>query len=192
MHGHISASGTNITDLGVGCHPAFQQLMQSSNSIDTHTVSTRAAERLSQNAPEFPAMPRPKVDPANRLRANMACLSCRISKRRCTGTFPCPTCIQRGLMASCGPCPRTGAGAQSRDASSTTVPAPACNPVDSPVSNPRSIMATTTTSPHSHAPDPPSAGSAGAQHRTHPRMLWNRQGERGMGQTCAMNYSDLT
>ena len=181
MHGHISASGTNITDLGVGCHPAFQQLMQSSNSIDTHTVSTRAAERLSQNAPEFPAMPRPKVDPANRLRANMACHSCRISKRRCTGTFPCPTCIHRGLMASCGPSPRTDAGAQSRDA---TVLAPACNPVDSPVSNPSTTMAT---SPHSHAPDPPSAGLAGAQHRTHPRMLWNRQGERGMPVHCLVN-----
>lgn len=133
-----------------------------------------ASERLTQHAPEFPAMPRPKVDPANRLRANMACLSCRISKRRCTGTFPCPSCIHRGLMASCGPSPRTDAGAQSRDAS-TTGPAPACNPVDSPVSNPSTT-------------GPPSAGSAGAQHRTHPRMLWNRQGERGMGQTCTMDY----
>lgn len=136
-------------------------------------------------------MPRPRVDAANRLRAFEACLACRTSKKRCSGIFPCANCIRRGRAATCVPCPRTDAGDDEGRHSFAYQPYPATAAAAAPV-NPEVLRTPATTAVHprhqvdlpvsnpsaqSRGPDPPSTG---AQHRTHPRMLWNRKGERGM------------
>lgn len=129
-------------------------------------------------------MARPKILPANRLRANTACTACRSSKKRCSGSFPCTNCINKGRSGTCTPF-------KSLDTSLRNRPVPALRPQ---VSNrpPRgetepeaqgSLRSQThevitprresdTLEPESRSPE--------ATHRTHSRMLRNLQGERGM------------
>lgn len=141
-------------------------------------------------------MPRPKVHPSNRLRAFEACLFCRTSKKRCTGSFPCPNCIHRGRADSCVPSKKTGPSHQSRP--SFTSPSSNAADLQTSAATPASRAQVTAGFSshneaypliHSSSPQPnvsartpiePGPGSPEAQHRTHPRMLRSLQGERGM------------
>ena len=130
-------------------------------------------------------MPRPKVHPANRLRANTACTACRASKKRCSGYFPCTNCIHKGCGRSCTPfksVPNTGLRSRLVPASRPTVEAPQTR-------REISVDLQSLLRPQSHdigtppvESDTPQAGSHSPEvtHRTHPRMLRNLQGERGM------------
>ena len=131
------------------------------------------------------SMPRPKVHPANRLRANTACTACRASKKRCSGYFPCTNCIHKGCGRSCTPfksVPNTGLRSRLVPASRPTVEAPQTR-------REISVDLQSLLRPQSHdigtppvESDTPQAGSHSPEvtHRTHPRMLRNLQGERGM------------
>lgn len=46
-------------------------------------------------------MPRARVPKHLRQRTWEACNACRDAKRKCSGTTPCPACVQRGLAYSC-------------------------------------------------------------------------------------------
>ncbi|KAF4974589.1 hypothetical protein FZEAL_8516 [Fusarium zealandicum] len=46
-------------------------------------------------------MPRPKVPAHQRQRAAEACNLCRETKKRCSGSAPCPQCVRRGLEHQC-------------------------------------------------------------------------------------------
>lgn len=130
-------------------------------------------------------MPRPKVHPANRLRANTACTACRASKKRCSGYFPCTNCIHKGCGRSCTPFKSLShAGLRSPlvPASRPTVEAPRTR-------RGVSVESQSLLTSQSHdigtprvEPDTPEVGSHSPEvtHRTHPRMLRNLQGERGM------------
>jgi hypothetical protein len=47
------------------------------------------------------AMPRPKIQESQRLRAAEACPYCRATKKRCSGVSPCTQCQERGLPEQC-------------------------------------------------------------------------------------------
>jgi hypothetical protein len=47
------------------------------------------------------AMPRARVPRHLRQRTWEACLACRGAKRKCSGSVPCPPCVQRGMGSSC-------------------------------------------------------------------------------------------
>ncbi|XHG04149.1 hypothetical protein AWENTII_007429 [Aspergillus wentii] len=153
-------------------------------------------------------MPRPKVHPSNRLRAFEACLFCRTSKKRCTGSFPCPNCIHRGRADSCVPSKKTGPSHQSRP--SFTSPSSNAADLQTSAATPASrAQVTAGFSPHNEAyppihsssPQPnvsartpiePGPGSPEAQHRTHPRMLRSLQGERVfVGKAASLSFLQL-
>jgi len=130
-------------------------------------------------------MGRPKVLPANRLRANTACTACRSSKKRCSGSFPCTNCIHKGRGRLCIPF-KSISDSPARTRSSATRSsiennaewnddALAADPQTPLVSPPDNSAVETQLGPE------PGAGSRSpeATHRTHPRMLRNLQGERG-------------
>lgn len=143
-------------------------------------------------------MPRPKVPPSRRQRAPEACVACRISKKRCSGSFPCTNCLRKGLSDSCGGCPppRTARSSTSLNkASQPSLPeavpdtsspalASACEQAvisrpSEPVVSPTITTQSTHRRPSSGLPGLPGSLSPEAPHRTHPRMLRNLQGERG-------------
>lgn len=131
-------------------------------------------------------MPRPKVHPANRLRAYEACNACRSTKKRCSGTFPCSKCIRLGRADTCVPSPRSAA---QRPTANTRISGNSNASYDS------GRRPTTTLSAGSLAgradsasieASEPSRSTVDTQpmspetlHRTHPRMLRNLRGERG-------------
>lgn len=124
-------------------------------------------------------MGRPKVLPANRLRANTACTACRASKKRCSGSFPCTNCIHKGRGRSCIPF-KSISNSPARPSTRSNIEQ---NTDWDAVS---ADLQTPLVSPHHVSADPPleqtlAAGSRSpeATHRTHPRMLRNLQGERG-------------
>ncbi|KAL4993064.1 hypothetical protein BDV10DRAFT_33771 [Aspergillus recurvatus] len=130
-------------------------------------------------------MPRPKVLPANRLRAPEACLACRASKKRCSGTFPCSKCIRNGRADTCVPFRR-----------STTAPTPR------PINNAYRVISpdagrwtrNTFTTNAASLPQllPALNGTSGAPHKTHSRMLRNRQGERVyIGRAASLSFLQL-
>ena len=117
-------------------------------------------------------MPRPKVLPANRLRAPEACLACRASKKRCSGTFPCSKCIRNGRADTCVPFRRPNNASSPRQTNDAyrALTSPDAgrrtrNTSNGPRALPQLLPAVTNTS--------------GAPHKTHSRMLRSRQGERG-------------
>ena len=131
-------------------------------------------------------MGRPKVHPANRLRANTACTTCRASKKRCSGSFPCTNCMNKGRARSCIAFRSiSDSGLRSRRASAAQAPPNADTHGDD-----SDIRLESYLEPQIHDSNltahgirgPPPAGSRSpeATHRTHPRMLRNLQGERGM------------
>jgi hypothetical protein len=132
-------------------------------------------------------MGRPKVLPANRLRANTACTACRASKKRCSGSFPCTNCINKGRGHSCIPFKSISAS-ESRSRRQSTVsrqpieniPA-AWNELNTNLQSPQSSQIQDASPSDRHIARPIEAGSRSpeATHRTHPRMLRNLQGERG-------------
>lgn len=137
-------------------------------------------------------MGRPKVLPANRLRANTACTACRASKKRCSGSFPCSNCIHKGRARSCipfksipdSPAPRPATRTSIEQNLSTTsahtrddwqIPSlPLAAEPQTPLVSPQNAS----TDPHLDL-DQTGSRSPEATHRTHPRMLRNLQGERG-------------
>ncbi|RAL12945.1 uncharacterized protein BO97DRAFT_389401 [Aspergillus homomorphus CBS 101889] len=142
-------------------------------------------------------MPRPKVHPDNRLRAYEACLACRATKKRCSGTFPCAKCIRLGRSATCVPAPRSSARRPTE--SNSTYPS---------VSNTGHRDSTTlslTSSDYqiNDTPQSPSSGptssthetgplSPETPHRTHPRMLRNLRGERVyIGKAASLSFLQL-
>ncbi|KAJ5178664.1 uncharacterized protein N7500_001363 [Penicillium coprophilum] len=140
-------------------------------------------------------MPRPKVHPANRLRANTACTACRASKKRCSGYFPCTNCTHKGRGRSCTPfksLPNVGLRSRLIPPSQPTVESPRIR------SEIRAELQTPLISqPHDvGAPNPesPEAGSHSPEvaHRTHPRMLRNLQGERVyVGKAASLSFLQL-
>jgi hypothetical protein len=127
-------------------------------------------------------MARPKVHPENRLRANTACTACRASKKRCSGFFPCTNCIHKGRGGSCTPF-KSLSGLRSR-------PIPVSRPTEAApleigsglgLQSPLKSQTQDAVTPN-HEVHTPEAGSHSpeATHRTHPRMLRNLQGERGI------------
>ncbi|CDM37991.1 transcriptional regulator family: Fungal Specific TF [Penicillium roqueforti] len=142
-------------------------------------------------------MPRPKVHPANRLRANTACTACRASKKRCSGYFPCTNCIHKGCGRSCTPFKSLShAGLRSPlvPASRPTVEAPRTR-------RGVSVESQSLLTSQSHdigtprvEPDTPEVGSHSPEvtHRTHPRMLRNLQGERVyVGKAASLSFLQL-
>ncbi|KAJ5820842.1 Activator of stress genes [Penicillium chrysogenum] len=138
-------------------------------------------------------MPRPKVHPANRLRANTACTACRASKKRCSGYFPCTNCIHKGRGRSCTPfksLPNAGLRNRPVPASRPTVETPQTSrgmAVD--LQNPSHDIGT----PHPEF-DTLEAGSHSPEvtHQTHPRMLRNLQGERVyVGKAASLSFLQL-
>ena len=131
---------------------------------------------------DFSRMARPKVQPENRLRANTACTACRASKKRCSGYFPCTNCIHKGRGSSCTPF-KSFSSLRSR-------PIAVSRPAEVPPTwsgsgigllSPLRSQTHDATTPNREV-HTPEAGSHSpeATHRTHPRMLRNLQGERGM------------
>ena len=127
-----------------------------------------------------PTMPRAKVDPKNRQRADKACLACRLSKKRCSGTFPCIKCVRAGRGDACAasvqlqtPSPWLSS-ARVRNATAILD-----SDVHDAVTTPRLRCATPPLQSPIHPSDHPGSLSPEAPHRTHPRMLRNLQGERG-------------
>lgn len=129
-------------------------------------------------------MGRPKVLPANRLRANTACTACRASKKRCSGTFPCANCIHKGRARSCIPF---------RSVSNTAFrhgPSPSSRQEVEDIAawEDSSVNLQSPVASHIHnagtdrqlqRPLEVGSRSPEATHRTHPRMLRNLQGDRG-------------
>lgn len=130
-------------------------------------------------------MPRPKVHPANRLRANTACTACRASKKRCSGYFPCTNCIHKGRDRSCTPFksfPNAGLRNRFVPPSQPAVEAPRTwRGMTVDLQTPLRSQSRDIGTPHPEF-DKLQAGSHSPEvtHRTHPRMLRNLQGERGM------------
>lgn len=136
-------------------------------------------------------MPRPKVHPENRLRAVEACIPCKASKKKCSGSFPCAFCIQRGRADACHG--RANANASwhritKSSPSSSEFRVGLCRNSGA-ISSRTSILSQPTSSPSncSREPEgydpasrvPPAPQSPEARHKTQPRMLRNPQGERG-------------
>lgn len=143
-------------------------------------------------------MGRPKVHPANRLRANTACTTCRASKKRCSGTFPCSNCIHKGRGRSCIPFKSTSvAGLRSRPSPASRAATEDIPTWGSPSVNLQSPLVTQVhdSSSVDRQIERPEVGSRSpeATHRTHPRMLRNLQGEKGMGllQKLGQGLSDF-
>lgn len=129
-------------------------------------------------------MGRPKVLPANRLRANTACTACRASKKRCSGSFPCTNCVHKGRARSCipfksvsnigfcdGPSPASRQSIENIpvwEESSVNLQSPITSHIHDD-GNDRQLQRTLEAG--SRSPE--------ATHRTHPRMLRNLQGDRG-------------
>jgi hypothetical protein len=163
------------------------------------SVGPRISYRLSPYAGittprhlDLSSMARPKVHPENRLRANTACTACRTSKKRCSGYFPCTNCIHKGRGGSCTPF-KSFAGLRSRPIA-VSRPAEAATTWSGSGIGLRSPLRPQThdaVTPNREA-HTPEAGSRSpeATHRTHPRMLRNLQGERGM-RPC-MKYQCMT
>ncbi|PLN74536.1 fungal-specific transcription factor domain-domain-containing protein [Aspergillus taichungensis] len=136
-------------------------------------------------------MPRAKVDPKHRQRADKACLACRSSKKRCSGTFPCTKCVRTGRADSCAASvqlrtpglssTRVRNATVTRDSDLHDAVAPptlrcATPPLQSPIQ------------PSVH----PGSLSPEAPHRTHPRMLRNLQGERVyVGKAASLSFLQL-
>jgi hypothetical protein len=129
-------------------------------------------------------MARPKVLPANRLRANTACTACRSSKKRCSGSFPCTNCVNKGRSRTCTPF-------KSLDTDLRNRPVPASRPQVSnrPPWSETEPEAQSSLRSQTHEVITPrresdtlekGSRSPEATHRTHSRMLRNLQGERGM------------
>lgn len=147
----------------------------------------------------FAIMGRPKVLPANRLRANTACTACRASKKRCSGSFPCTNCIHKGRGHTCIPFKSISA-TESRSRRESTV---SRQPIESiptawselsaniqNIQSPRSSQIQDASPSDRHIQRPLEAGSRSpeATHRTHPRMLRNLQGERGAFRRSSDRY----
>ncbi|KAL4928647.1 Zn(II)2Cys6 transcription factor [Aspergillus undulatus] len=131
-------------------------------------------------------MPRPKVLPANRLRAPEACLACRASKKRCSGTFPCSKCIRNGRADTCVPFRRSNTSSSSRPTNSTyqalTSPDAGRRTRDTPSNGSTSLPQLL----------PPINGTSGAPHKTHSRMLRSRQGEQVyIGRAASISFLQL-
>ncbi|KAJ5357066.1 hypothetical protein N7517_011675 [Penicillium concentricum] len=139
-------------------------------------------------------MPRPKVHPANRLRANTACTACRASKKRCSGYFPCTNCTHKGRGRSCTPFKSPNVGLRSRiPPSQPTVESPR-----TPRETRANLQPLMSQSHDIGTPDPEfdtlEAGSQSPEvtHRTHPRMLRNLQGERVyVGKAASLSFLQL-
>ncbi|KAL3469632.1 hypothetical protein BJX99DRAFT_240964 [Aspergillus californicus] len=134
-------------------------------------------------------MPRPKVLPANRLRAPEACLACRASKKRCSGSFPCSKCIRNGRADSCVPFRRSNL---------TSSPQQTINSYRTPntqvAQDARRQSRRTPSVGRDRLPQllPAVTGKSGAPHQTHPRMLRNRQGERVyIGRAASLSFLQL-
>ncbi|KAJ5690861.1 hypothetical protein N7462_005253 [Penicillium macrosclerotiorum] len=147
-------------------------------------------------------MGRPKVLPANRLRANTACTACRASKKRCSGSFPCTSCIHKGQGRTCMPFKLVAGESRSRHPSATcqatdTIPAATRSSWGEASTNFQSPPPTSIheTSPHGRSVEQSlEAGSRSpeATHRTHPRMLRNLQGERVyVGKAASLSFLQL-
>ncbi|OJJ74390.1 hypothetical protein ASPBRDRAFT_171490 [Aspergillus brasiliensis CBS 101740] len=140
-------------------------------------------------------MPRPKVHPANRLRAYEACSACRSTKKRCSGTFPCSKCIRLGRADTCVPCPRVAAQrstANTRASSNSNVaydsgrrpPTNAAGRADSDPSYQASEPSRSTVDTQPMSPE--------TLHMTHPRMLRNLRGERVyVGKAASLSFLQL-
>ncbi|KAJ5783265.1 hypothetical protein N7457_005039 [Penicillium paradoxum] len=143
------------------------------------------------------SMARPKVHPANRLRASTACTACRASKKRCSGYFPCTNCIHKGRGRLCTPFKSLS------DASLRNRPVPVFrSAVEAPQTSSGSAVdiqrrlrsQSQDTVPHDRGPGALGAGSHSpeATHRTHPRMLRNLQGERVyVGKAASLSFLQL-
>ena len=129
-------------------------------------------------------MGRPKVHPANRLRANTACTTCRASKKRCSGSFPCTNCIRKGRGRTCIPfksIPDTSPQSRPSPATQTAIE-------DIPAWSSSSVNLHSPAASHTHDGADrqiervieTGSRSPEATHRTLPRMLRNLQGERGI------------
>ncbi|KAL4736361.1 hypothetical protein BDV11DRAFT_211283 [Aspergillus similis] len=130
-------------------------------------------------------MPRPKVLPANRLRAPEACLACRASKKRCSGTFPCSKCIRNGRAHTCVPFRRSTTASSPR-------PINGASKVISPDAGRR--LRNTSTISAANLPQllPALKGISGAPHKTHSRMLRSRQGEQVyIGRAASLSFLQL-
>ncbi|CAI7595322.1 unnamed protein product [Penicillium viridicatum] len=142
-------------------------------------------------------MPRPKVHPANRLRANTACTACRASKKRCSGYFPCTNCIQKGRDRSCTPfksLPNAGLRSRLVPPSQPTVEAPRTwRGMTVDLQTPLRSQSQDIRTPHPEF-DKLQAGSHSPEvtHRTHPRMLRNLQGEQVyVGKAASLSFLQL-
>ncbi|KAJ5584812.1 uncharacterized protein N7459_004612 [Penicillium hispanicum] len=143
-------------------------------------------------------MGRPKVHPANRLRANTACTTCRASKKRCSGSFPCTNCIYKGRARSCVPFKSiSDTGRQSRRVSAAhgspaTIPEwkGSTGGLQSPLDS--HINESSPTERVDEDPHPATSRSSEATHRTHPRMLRNLQGEQVyVGKAASLSFLQL-
>jgi hypothetical protein len=129
-------------------------------------------------------MGRPKVLPANRLRANTACTACRASKKRCSGSFPCSNCIHKGRARSCIPFKSIpDSPVRTRPSAGSNLDRNVNLNWENLTAEPQSPLI----SPHNDFADPQQEHalevgprSPEATHRTHARMLLNLQGERGI------------
>ncbi|KAJ6029717.1 hypothetical protein N7499_000864 [Penicillium canescens] len=141
-------------------------------------------------------MARPKVLPANRLRANTACTACRSSKKRCSGSFPCTNCINKGRSRTCTPF-------KSLDTNLRNRPVPASRPQVSgrppwsetepeAQSSLRSQIHEVITPRRESDTLETGSRSPEATHRTHSRMLRNLQGERVyVGKAASLSFLQL-
>ncbi|KAL4746513.1 hypothetical protein BDW72DRAFT_197594 [Aspergillus terricola var. indicus] len=130
-------------------------------------------------------MPRPKVLPANRLRAPEACLACRASKKRCSGTFPCSKCVRNGRADTCVPFRRSTTASSPR-------PINDAYKVISPDAGRRIRNTSTISAARLPQIRPALNGTSGAPHKTHSRMLRSRQGERVyIGRAASLSFLQL-
>ncbi|KKK21937.1 hypothetical protein AOCH_000173, partial [Aspergillus ochraceoroseus] len=142
-------------------------------------------------------MPRPKVLPENRLRAVKACRQCRASKKRCTGTAPCPNCVRRGCAGKCI-VSDSEPDSSSHDAASFPSDAAFSAMATSPplIQHPPIVSpaVTASSSDHGsciHANDPQSY-SPNAPHHTYPRLLRSVCGEQVyIGNEASLSFLQL-
>ncbi|KAF9885871.1 hypothetical protein FE257_012249 [Aspergillus nanangensis] len=136
-------------------------------------------------------MPRPRVLPENRRRAYEACVACRITKKRCSGTFPCTKCIHMGRADSCVPTTRSNIAQRPSNPDRVMNPPPSgATPRDTS----RSSISNHSTHDHAsnHASVESGSRSPEALHRTRPRMLRNLQGERVyVGRAASLSFLQL-
>ncbi|KAJ5371496.1 uncharacterized protein N7496_007588 [Penicillium cataractarum] len=145
-------------------------------------------------------MGRPKVLPANRLRANTACTACRASKKRCSGSFPCTNCVSKGRGHTCIPF-KSISNTDSRNRRESTISRQplesiptAWSEINANLQSPRSSQIQDASPSDRLIERPLEAGSRSpeATHRTHPRMLRNLQGERVyVGKAASLSFLQL-